>query len=134
MSIQIFNCSYQVTKKILPFAIHIINETNILHHSLFTLIVNGFSISIEVVKSIEVQIQISLLLAHIFNYYVFLGLQFLLQESIARPYANIVALRCAFMHIDKMLWPLHASFFVMKYGSFTFTTSIMFEKRSHLMQ
>lgn len=118
MSIQVFNCSYQVIKKILPFVIHTINETNILHHPLVALIVNGFSISIEVVNlkywSSKTN---SLLLAHILNYYVFLGLQFLLQESIARPYANIVALRCAFMHIDKMLWPLHASFFVMKHGS-----------------
>jgi len=50
MSIQIFNCSYQVTKKILPFVIHTINETNILHHPLFALIINRFSISIEMVN------------------------------------------------------------------------------------
>lgn len=50
MSIQVFNYSYQVIKKILPFVIHTINETNILHHPLVALIVNGFSISIEVVN------------------------------------------------------------------------------------
>jgi hypothetical protein len=50
VSIQIFNCSYQITKKILPFVIHIINETNILHHPLFALIINRFSTSIEMVN------------------------------------------------------------------------------------
>lgn len=135
MSSQIFNCSYQVTKKILPFVIHTINETNILHHPHFALIINGFSTSIEMVNLRYWSSKTNFITTcTYFQLLCFLGFTIFVAKINNKTICQHCSIEvCIYAH-RQMLWPLHAFFFVMKYGSLTFTTSIMFEKRSHLMQ